>query len=51
MDTLTRTTDQDVTPLFFRGYDAYGNLSRQVIGDWTLSGGVGAPVPARPTGV
>ena len=46
VDTLTRTTDQDPTPLFFRGYDAYGNLSRQVIGDWTLSGGVGAPVPA-----
>src|SRR6267142_2492626 len=46
VDTLTRTTDQDVTPLFFRGYDAYGNVSRQVIGDWTLSGGVGAPVPA-----
>jgi len=46
VDTLTRTTDQDTTPLFFRGYDAYGNLSRQVLGDWTLGGGVGAPVPA-----
>ena len=45
VDTLTRTTDQDTTQLFLRGYDAYGNPSRLVPCDWTLSGGVGAPVP------
>ena len=46
VDTLTRTTDQDTTQLFLRGYDVYGNPSRLVPCDWTLTGGVGAPVPS-----
>src|SRR5882672_3334613 len=50
VDALARTTDQDTTHLFLRGYDAYGNPSRLIAADWTLSGGVGAPVPANGTG-
>lgn len=49
VDTLARTTDQDTTQLFLRGYDAYGNPSRLIAADWTLSGGVGAAVPANGT--
>jgi len=49
VDTLARTTDQDTTHLFLRGYDAYGNPSRLIAADWTLSGGVGAPVPLNGT--
>lgn len=48
--TLTRTTDQDSTQLFLRGYDKYGNLTRLIRADWTLTGGVGAPVPSNGTG-
>jgi len=48
--TLTRTTDQDTTQLFLRGYDAYGNRARLIRADWTLAGGVGAPVPSNGTG-
>ena len=50
VDTLTRTTDQDTTQLFLRGYDTYGNPARLIRCDWTLDGGVGAPVPANGTG-
>ena len=47
---LTRTTDQDSTQLFLRGYDKYGNLTRLIRASWTLTGGVGAPVPSNGTG-
>ncbi len=50
VDTLTRTTDQDTTQLFLRGYDTYGNPARNIRCDWTLTGGIGAPVPANGTG-
>ena len=46
---LTRTTDQDSTQLFLRGYDKYGNLTRLIRANWTLTGGVGAPVPSNGT--
>ncbi len=47
VDALTRTTDQDTTQLFLRGYDSYGNPGLLIRCDWTLSGGIGAPVPAN----
>ena len=47
---LVRTTDQDTTQLFLRGHDAYGNRTRLICADWTLSGGVGGAVPANGTG-
>ncbi len=50
VDTLTRTTDQDTTQLFLRGYDTYGNPGRLIQCDWTLTGGIGAPVPANGAG-
>src|SRR6185295_5120714 len=50
VDTLSRTTDQDTTQLFLRGYDVYGNPSRLIACDWSLTGGVGAAVPASGTG-
>jgi adhesin/invasin len=50
VDTLSRTTDQDTTQLFLRGYDGFGNPSRLIRCDWTLTGAIGAPVPANGTG-
>ena len=47
VDTMTLTTDQDSTQLFLRGYDSNGNPARMIRSDWTLSGGIGAPVPAN----
>ncbi len=51
VDTLSRTTDQDTTQLFLRGYDQYGNPARLIQSDWTVTGGIGAPVPANGTGI
>jgi hypothetical protein len=50
VDTMTRTTDQDLTQLFLRGYDAYGNPARTIPCDWTVTGGIGAAVPASGAG-
>ena len=49
VDTLTRTTDQDTTRLFLRGYDTFGNFARLIACGWTLSGGVGNALPASGT--
>ena len=38
---LARTTDQDNTILFLRGYDRFGNAARTVGGTWSVSGGIG----------
>ena len=48
--TLSRTTDQDTTHLYLRGYDQYANSARWVSGAWSLSGGIGTPVPASGVG-
>ena len=50
VDAMTRTTDQDSTRLFLRGYDTYGNPARLIPCDWTVSGGIGAPVPPHGAG-
>ncbi|MBI4364853.1 MAG: hypothetical protein HY568_05425, partial [Candidatus Latescibacteria bacterium] len=47
---LSRTTDDDTTHLYLRGYDSYGNSARFVEGTWSLTGGIGAPIPASGTG-
>ena len=47
---LARTTDQDTTHLYLRGYDAYGNSARFVSGTWGVTGGIGVPIPASGTG-
>ncbi|HLQ67727.1 MAG TPA: hypothetical protein VK123_10915, partial [Candidatus Limnocylindrales bacterium] len=47
---IVRTTDQDTTQLYLRGYDQYGNSARWVSGVWSLSGGIGSPAPASGIG-
>src|SRR5688572_26096484 len=47
---LSRTTDQDTTHLYLRGYDQFGNSARWVNGAWSVSGGIGAPAPASGVG-
>ena len=46
---LSRTTDQDTTHLYLRGYDKYGNSARFVGGSWGLTGAIGSAAP--PNGV
>ncbi|HEU4764564.1 MAG TPA: hypothetical protein VFT93_02805, partial [Candidatus Eisenbacteria bacterium] len=38
---LARTTDQDTTHFYLRGYDRYGNFARFVNGGWRVTGGIG----------
>ncbi|HYJ31833.1 MAG TPA: hypothetical protein VE326_01305 [Candidatus Binatia bacterium] len=38
---LARTTDQDTTHFYLRGYDRYGNFARFVNGAWRVTGGIG----------
>ena len=47
---LSRTTDQDTTHLYLRGYDKYGNSARFVGGAWGLTGAIGSPTPANGVG-
>lgn len=43
---LSLDTDQDTTRLYLRGCDQYGNSARFVRGNWSVTGGIGSPIPA-----
>ncbi|HEX7078744.1 MAG TPA: hypothetical protein VF363_09995 [Candidatus Eisenbacteria bacterium] len=47
---LSRTTDQDTTHLYLRGYDKYGNSARFVEGAWSVTGGIGSTSPVNGAG-
>lgn len=38
---IARTTDQDTTRFYLRGYDRYGNFARFVNGSWRITGAIG----------
>ena len=47
---LSRTTDQDTTHLYLRGYDKYGNSARFVGGSWGATAAIGTVTPVNGVG-